>query len=255
MIQQSALWWDQSWNPVSGCDPVSEGCKNCWAERMARRLAGRCGYPEAPDHFNVTLHPDRLDQPLRWKKSRRVFVSSMGDLFHKDVPFHFIEQIFYMMAKANQHTYQLLTKRPQRMLEVVRQIEDTQHDRFDDLFPNVWLGVTAENQERADERIPILLQTPAAVRFVSVEPMLGPVDMWDGNSEAWPLAESGLDWIIIGCESGPNRRPIKLEWAVDVIRKCKPAGVPVFVKQLDINGKVSKNPTEWPEELRVREYP
>ena len=266
MIQQSALWWDKSWSPVTGCNPISEGCRNCWAERMARRLAGRCGYPDAPHHFDVTLHPDRLDQPLRWKKPRRVFVCSMGDLFHKKVPNEFIGRVWAHFLLSQRHTFQVLTKRPRRMLEAVVDIA-TKYPVAD----NVWLGTSVENQEQADKRIPDLLQTPAAVRFVSVEPMLGPVRWLTTDNDAarsrvigagkpheWRptgAISKGIDWIVIGCESGPNRRPMELEWAIDLVRQCDAANVAVFVKQLPINGRVSHDPNEWPAELQRREYP
>jgi protein gp37 len=268
-------WTDETWNPVTGCDKVSPGCQHCYAQRMARRLAGRYGYP-ADDPFRVTLHPDRLDQPLHWKKPRRVFVCSMSDLFHEDLTLGETEQVLKVMLDAPQHTYQILTKRPERMKIAYTVFCQTFNGGWPtNPLPNVWLGVTAEDQKRADERIPTLLQTPAAVRFVSVEPMLGPVDfsawLWckwcDGNggidgmgyTECPHCNGTGqgteIGWMIVGCESGPGRRPMKLEWAVDLVEQCKAAGVPVFVKAIEIDGKVSHSPAEWPEELRVREYP
>jgi protein gp37 len=227
---------------------------------MAARLAGRYGYP-ADEPFRVTLHLDRLDEPLRWKKPRQIFVSSMGDLFHESVPFGFVEEVWRRFT-IKRHSFLVLTKRPQRMLDFYRYWRDGPDFEF--WADNLWLGVTAENQNRAGERIPILLNIPAAVRFVSVEPMLEPVDI-----ERWlPISQSyrrwrehrgdrdrWIDWFIIGCESGPNRRPMKLEWVVDLVRQCKATGVPVFVKQIEVNGRVSHDPQEWPEELRVRELP
>ena len=244
-------WTDETWNPVTGCTKISAGCANCYAERMSKRLAGRFGYP-ADEPFRVTLHPDRLHQPDYWKKPRLVFVVSMGDLFHEDVPYEFCGRVWAHFDANPRHTFQVLTKRPETMWDVAHNIPCG-------TLPNVWLGVTTENQQCADERIPILLDTPAAVRFVSVEPMLGPVNIsgwlvpppphWPDHDHPW------LDWVIIGCESGPGRRPMELEWAVDLVRQCQAAGVPVFVKQIGVKGKVSHNPEEWPEELRVREYP
>lgn len=254
-------WADRTWNVVTGCTKVSEGCRFCFAERMARRLAGRAGYSEAPNHFDVTLRPDRLDQPLRWKKPSRIFVCSMGDLFHADVSGYFQDRVMGTIGETSWHTYQILTKRPERMLDFVRQTEDQQCDNWRDLFPNVWLGVSVENQQAADERIPLLLQTPAAVRFVSVEPMLAPIDLshywlkaldWQTNLD--PEME-GPGWIIIGCESGSGRRLMELGWAADLVAQCQAANVPVFVKQLPIDGKVNHYPAEWPEALQVREYP
>jgi len=252
-------WTDETWNPITGCTKISEGCRNCYAERMARRLAGRYGYPEAPNHFDVTLHPDKLGEPLRWKKPRRVFVCSMSDPFHLLVAEGYRGKMFAGMIAANWHTYQVLTKRANAMALFGEGSWWRSRERAG-LADHIWLGVTAENQEQADKRIPDLLRTPAAVRFVSVEPMLGPVDAWQYLGGARnPIGEAyggkGLDWIIIGCESGPNRRPMELEWALGLVRQCDAAQVPVFVKQLSIDGRVSHDPTEWPAELQRREYP
>ena len=203
-------WTDESWNPVTGCTKVSAGCQNCYAERMAKRLRGRFGYPD-DDPFRVTLHPDRLEQPLRWRKPRRVFVCSMGDLFHEDVPDEFIDQVFAVMALAKEHTFQVLTKRPERMKSYLsdratyqRVRKETEEGDVCGLYldslcgwefrqaqnqwwtnlppdrwplPNVWLGTSVEDQATADERIPQLLECPAAVRFVSCEPLLSSVDL------------------------------------------------------------------------------
>jgi protein gp37 len=165
-------WADATWNPITGCTKISPGCANCYAEKMSKRLAGRCGYP-ADEPFKVTIHPDKIDEPLKWKKPRRVFVCSMSDLFHKDVPMSIITYVLRMARSCEGHTFMILTKRPARMKEAIREMVSWGMWPV----PNIWLGVTAENQEQADERIPILLDTPAAVRFVSVEPMLGPVEL------------------------------------------------------------------------------
>ena len=261
-------WTDETYNPVTGCTKISTGCKNCYAARMARRLAGRYGYPEAPHHFDVTLHPDRLEEPLRWRKPRRVFVCSMSDLFHEDVRPEFIHQVFETMMEASKHTFQILTKRPEKMQWF---IDAWSQWRMWPL-PNIWLGVSAENQEQADTRIPWLLQTPAAVRFVSIEPMLEEIYLsneYDNYLEGWstrmacygdPVIEErfdtpGIDQVIIGGESGPGARPMQIVWARSLVEQCKDAGVPVFVKQL--GGRVDKrsDPALWPEDLRVREYP
>jgi protein gp37 len=268
-------WTDATWNPVTGCTPISRGCDHCYARRMARRLAGRAGYPEG-DGFAVTLHDDRLDEPLNWRTPRRVFVCSMGDLFHEDVPDRVIEDIFGVMALTPHLTYQVLTKRPVRMAEWIRTHSHGECvagvvDRLADFgqhphrfsrqveqidagwpwpLPNVWLGVTAEDQERADERIPLLLQTPARVRFVSCEPLLGPVNLqrWlrlyghDGppcctERLGWhrlgehKTAKPDLDWVIAGGESGSGARPMHPDWARSLRDQCAAAEVPFFFKQ------------------------
>jgi protein gp37 len=219
-------WADSVWNPVTGCTKVSEGCRNCYAERMATRLAGRAGYPvEHP--FAVTLHPDRLNEPLRWRKPRRIFVCSMSDLFHPDVPDDFILTVWNRMACSAWHTYQVLTKRPERAVELLGPFFP---------LPHVWLGVSVEDQPTADERIPHLLRCPAAVRFVSYEPPLGPVDFL--RPEAWWLGRptqahgmhQGLDWAIAGGESGPKARPAHPDWFRSVRDQCQAAGVPFFFK-------------------------
>lgn len=233
-------WTQETWNPVSGCDPVSEGCRNCYAERMARRLAGRCGYPEAPNHFNITLHPDRLDNPLRWKKPRLIFACSMGDLFHPDVSFKLIGRVFATAIAADWHTaFQILTKRPERMHSFVTWFQTKTALNLCS-FRHIWLGVTTENQRCADERIPVLLRIPAAVRFVSVEPMLGAMDL--------ALYLTKLQWVICGGETGPKARPMKPEWARSLRDQCSAAGVPFFMKQ--VSGRET-----IPDDLKVREFP
>lgn len=229
-------WTDETFNPVTGCTKVSAGCQNCYAESMARRLAGRFGYPEAPHQFDVTLHPDKLDDPLHWRRPRRIFVCSMSDLFHPAVPFEYVDQVFGIMAEAPQHTYQVLTKRPERMLAFAQE-----WDYGDWRLPNVWLGVTAENQEAADERIPILLNTPAALRFVSCEPLLGPVDLepffsvYDEHGEPSdgrynPDGSLMLSWVIAGGETGPGARPMNPHWVQGIRDQCQEADIPFFFK-------------------------
>lgn len=218
-------WTERTWNPVTGCSRVSPGCVHCYAERMAKRLAGRCGYPEAPHEFDVTVHPDRLEEPLRWKKPSLVFVCSMGDLFHEDVPFVFIKDVFRLMYSAKTHTFQILTKRPERMLEFFNWGKGYFTWATDNILTNVWLGVTAENQEQANKRIPILLQIPAAVRFVSVEPMLGPVDFSRVLN-----ALRGVQWVICGGETGPGARIMDVMCARALCKQCADSGVPFFYK-------------------------
>lgn len=271
-------WATHSWSPITGCSKISEGCRNCWAERMARRLAGRYGYPEAPHHFDVTVHDDKMDQPLRWKKPRRIFVCSMGDLFHEDVPTWVIDIVFLNMRTSPQHTFLILTKRPRWMHYLLSGPLLMSGKTCAELYPNVWLGVTAENQQRADERIPVLLQIPAVGHFVSLEPMLGAVDLtpylYETCRFCGGLLEHGewyhhinkhcsrpqwgetnkrpaLDWAIVGGESGPGARPMEVEWARSIKDQCVEACVPFFLKQMQIDGKMVKMPgldgREWNE--------
>jgi len=277
MADTKIEWTDKSWNPATGCSPISEGCANCYARRMAIRLGGRCGYPprsaDGKQHpFDVTLHPDKLDQPLKWRKPRRVFACSMGDLFHEDVPDEFIAQVFAVMWRCwPRHTFQVLTKRPARMLDLMTRMETgrctqwgkhagtplsdivwlkgrawqramAKETRFctkvcDWPLPNVWLGVTAENQARADERTRLLQQTPAAVRFVSVEPMLGPI---------YSMPLEGVDWVICGAETGLGARPMQPEWAYHLRDQCRNMGVPFFFKKWSKGLDGGDMPREFP---------
>ncbi len=247
-------WTDETWSPVTGCSKVSEGCQNCYAEAMARRFKKDWKpWTAANAEHNVRLHPERLEQPLRWRKPRRIFVASMGDLFHDEVPWPLIDQVFAVMGMASQHTFQVLTKRPRKMRGYF--LEPNVHNNvelsaekiksstgsfspkhvFPWPLPNVWLGVSIENQRTADERIPLLLQTPAALRFVSIEPMLGPVDFSDApldpESMMGPWTDLAfLDWVIVGGESGPRARLMKTEWARSVRDQCQEAGVKYFFK-------------------------
>lgn len=370
MTDTSIEWTDKTWNPATGCSKVSPGCAHCYAEGVADRFWGkqyppvkmlavgphpRTGeiaevpYERARKFTDVMTHADRLDQPLRWKKPARIFVNSMSDLFHEAVPDDFIDKVFAIMALARRHTFQVLTKRPERMRAYVssrngwgcgvwfaaEKLKPSPPPRhwyhaartFGWPLSNVWLGVSVENQHFADERIPLLLQTPAAVRFISAEPLLGPVDLkrhlpkplfycarcgkekarsWCepcGTEDNTPTNEIiGLDWVIVGGESGPKARRCSAQWVRSVVRQCQRASVPVFVKQLggnvidrndagfdgcdegswpekfdcdhvehNINGyreeyqgadvrvhlsnRKGGDPAEWPEDLRVREFP
>lgn len=344
----SIEWTDRTWNPVTGCRKVSPGCKHCYAEGVARRFwatqypaveietGGPAGTMTRARAFtDVMTHEDRLLEPLSWKKPARVFVNSMSDLFHEDVDIEFIDRVFAVMARAESHTFQVLTKRPARMLEYLTHADtpwriaceaerlNWADDVADDVdmsdvsldawpLPNVWLGVSVEDQPRADERIPLLLQTPAAVRFMSAEPLLGEInlenvplpapgaDVYGLRGVAQPLSEKDaepddwkywtrhsakLDWVIVGGESGPGARPLSMRWIRSIVAQCQDAAIPVFVKQLGaqwfdpdrrcgVRGSVlapvddavpftwvkPKNakggdPSEWPEDLRVREFP
>jgi protein gp37 len=239
-------WATDSWNPITGCTPVSEGCQNCYARRGAQRLRGRFGYPEDEpfrpgnwrgDYVAPSKGYPVIEDPLHWREPRVVFVCSMGDLFHEDVAFGDQYAVFDAMRVAKQHTFLILTKRPERMEEFV----DTWSLAHDWPLPNVWLGITAENQRRADERIPILLSIPATVHFVSCEPLLGPIDLarWlPRNPPLFSDRNQGklgipykLDWVIVGGETGPNARPMHPDWARLLRDQCKAAGVPFFFKQ------------------------
>lgn len=237
-----------TWNPASGCSLVSEGCLHCYARRTAQRLRGRYGYP-LDDPFRVTLHPDRLDHPLHWRKPRRVLVCSMGDLFHPEVPADFIVKVFEVMQEAKRHNFLVLTKRPQRMVDVLFGEEGGFYLGGGDWVRNIWLGVTAENQARAEERIPPLLETWWGHSWLSAEPLLGPIDLraflpapYLGQPRSrWSGLRAGTErlyWVVAGCETGPDRRPADADWFRDLARQCEDAAVPLYIKQRDIGGKV-----------------
>lgn len=308
MADSAIEWTDATWNPVTGCTRASAGCDHCYAVTMTHRLEamGQEKYSgltvlngKGDRHFNgqVRTHDDALTIPLRWKKPRRVFVNSMSDLFHKDVPFEFVDKVFAVMALCPKHTFQILTKRPERMEEylssgderrsnvcdAMNRIEELLHGTMECAkhdygepspwpLPGVWLGTSIENQKAADERIPHLLKCPAAVRFLSMEPLIGVVDLsrwlpcdrfyltrceycgWTGSSELCgtniagddvQCAECGrsicgttvpgVDWVIVGGESGPGARPCDVDWIRSIVQQCKSAGVACFVKQLGAN--------------------
>lgn len=205
-------WTQTTWNPVTGCTKISPGCKFCYAERFAERFRGVSGHPYEQG-FDLKLHPGRLDQPLSWRKPRVVFVNSMSDLFHEGIPADFIRRVFQVMRQARHHTFQVLTKRPENLSRFVQ-------DHLDEIPENVWLGVSVETQHYA-WRIDYLRQVPSRVRFLSCEPLLGPVS----------LDLSGIHWVIVGGESGPGARPMRVEWARHILRQCKKQNVPFFFKQ------------------------
>jgi protein gp37 len=247
-------WTDATWNPVTGCSKVSPGCANCYAETLAlTRLAGRPGYPGLPwtpenAAANVVLHPDRLDLPLRWRKPRRVFVNSMSDLFHERVPDNFIRDVFLTMAMAREHTFQILTKRPERMRDLLacNFTPGWAPGLFaDDLWPlpNVWLGTSIEN-DRFVGRADALRETPAAVRFISAEPLLGPLPSLD---------LTGIDWLIVGGESGQHSRKMDPEWVRDLRDRASAANVAFFFKQW--GGRTPKVGGRLLDERTWDEYP
>ena len=283
MARNSKIEWCQdSWNPLRGCSRVSAGCQHCYAERVAARFSGP-GMPyeglihHATKGWNgkVQLVPEVLGQPWHWVKPRRIFVNSMSDLFHESVPFEYIAAVFWVMSVTTRHTYQVLTKRPARMLEFFRWVADYdegcfQDDRIGDVagenpaiqalgwtparggrggydncgpgwpYQNIWLGVSVENQETADERIPLLLQCPAAVRWLSCEPLLGPIDLLETPAGDIMCRCSGcmeitrstrIDWVVAGGESGTGARPMHPDWVRSLRDQCASAGVPYFFKQ------------------------
>jgi protein gp37 len=332
MRKTKIQWTEATWNPLRGCSRVSQGCVNCYAEAVASRFSGP-GQPyerlvDGKGRWNgaIRLVPQKLREPLCWTKPRMVFVNSMSDLFHPAVPDDYIAAVFAVMAACYHHTFQILTKRPQRALEWFRWLEaearalpfselsekadsgcfrgyilhdcwvkaglpaqrDVRRSRGlrevdADAWPlrNVWLGVSVEDQATAEERIPYLLEAPAAVRWVSYEPALGPVDFTRipeeelglqynalrGVLSSAPLDTGGttLDWIVVGGESGPGARPFRLDWARQVIRQARGTDCRVFVKQLGarpwdgsplaLSDSKGGEMDEWPEDLRVREWP
>jgi protein gp37 len=209
--KSSIEWTESTWNPLTGCTKISPGCKNCYAERMSLRLQAM-GQPNYRNGFSLTLHPHTLSIPLLWKTPQMIFVNSMSDLFHADVPFDFIIQIFKVMEMAHWHTFQVLTKRSERLLELSPQL---------DWPSNVWMGVSVETSKYRF-RIDHLRQTSAAIKFLSLEPLLGPLSGLDLTN---------IDWVIVGGESGPHARPILESWVLDIRDQCNNAKVPFFFKQ------------------------
>jgi len=287
-VTSTIEWTDATWNPVTGCTKVSPGCDNCYAETFAERWRGIPGH-HFEAGFDVTLRPNALTLPLRWRRPRRVFVNSMSDLFHQDVPDSYIARVFAVMALTPQHTYQILTKRHGRMRSLIGGPCKCGHQPGEHLrsgmawaaskanadrvpgvaddaesivygrgiwpLPNVWLGVSVEDQQRADLRVPALQQTPAAVRFLSCEPLLGPVDVspWlgDTDSDEPGSYKDGIHWLIVGGESGHGARPMHPQWARDLRDQCAAANVPFFFKQfgawgleapLDAHGSIRPGP-------------
>jgi protein gp37 len=220
--RSSIEWTEATWNPVTGCDRVSPGCDHCYALTLAARLKAM-GSPKyqydgdprtSGPGFGITLHPDELTAPRRWRRPRRVFVNSMSDLFHPKVPTQFIAEVFAVMAATSQHTYQVLTKRPKRARSLLRDLNTPP-------LPNVWVGVSVEDDERTD-RVAVLRETPAAIRFLSCEPLLSPLPSLD---------LMGIDWVIVGGESGPEARRMREAWVTEIRDNCLDAGIPFFFKQ------------------------
>lgn len=211
MAQSSIEWTEMTWNPTTGCTKLTAGCKFCYAEVMSRRLKAM-GVEKYRKGFKIATHPDTLDTPYTWKKPKVVFVNSMSDLFHKDVPLPFIQQVFEVMNDNPQHVFQVLTKRADVLLAHSDKLKWSH---------NIWMGVSVED-DRVVERIDLLRQTPARVKFLSLEPLLGPLPN---------LNLAGIDWVIVGGESGRKPRPMKSDWVLDIQEQCKTAGVAFFFKQ------------------------
>jgi len=212
MAERSDIeWTDSTWNPTTGCTKISPGCKHCYAERLSRRLEGT-GHPSYAAGFRLALHEDALQMPLLWKRPRRIFVDSMSDLFHDGIPLEFIQEVFDVMRRASWHRFQVLTKRSSRLLQVNTHIQWP---------PNVWMGVSVENLSYA-YRVDHLRETGARVKFLSLEPLLGPLPN---------LRLNGIDWVIVGGESGPSARRLEEAWVVDIRDQCLGAGKPFFFKQ------------------------
>ncbi len=322
MTVSAIEWCDATWNPTAGCSACSPGCANCYAVPQTYRLErmGQAKYTgltvlgsNGRRRFNgeVRTVPEALKIPIHWRKPRRIFVNSMSDLFHENCSFEFIDEVFAVMALTPQHTYQVLTKRPNRMANYTISragaagrwmIESAMIDLRGDTargmlspkhrspawpLPNVWLGTSVEDQPRANERIPRLLRCPAVVRFLSCEPLLGPLDLTPwlecGCAADPPWLANADGWVIVGGESGSHARPCEVAWIRSIVEQCRAAGVPCFVKQLgaaysdavngvagrslcvdrDVASLVSRrlkhpkggDPAEWPEALRVRDWP
>lgn len=217
MAQSSIEWTEMTWNPTTGCDKISAGCKFCYAEVMARRLKAM-GVEKYKDGFKLRMHEDALNIPYTWKKQKIVFVNSMSDLFHKEVPLDFIQKVFKVMNENGQHTFQVLTKRADRLLEIHNELNWTH---------NIWMGVSVEDS-RVMNRIDLLRQTNARTKFLSCEPLIGPLP--DMNLE-------NIDWVIVGGESGRKARPMDADWVLDIMDQCTAANVAFFFKQWGGNNK------------------
>lgn len=241
MSKSKIEWTQETWNPTTGCNKISPGCKNCYAEREWKRLSANPKHVAFGRKFtDVRCHPERLEIPFQKKNPTMFFVDSMSDLFHNKVPDYFIADCFHRMALADRHTFQILTKRPERMMKLLNDDEfreqvvtDGEHLHEFASWPlkNVWLGVSTEDQKQADERIPLLLNTPAVIRFISAEPLLGKLDLghylYGRPSHDYNI----LDWVIVGGESGPDARPTHPDWVRDLRDHCSDAAVPFFFKQ------------------------
>lgn len=264
-------WTNRTWNPIRGCWPVSPGCLNCYAMGVAARFSGldpkgkplayyglakmTPGGPRWTDEIMVV--EKHMKDPLKWKEPVRIFVNSMSDLFHEKLPFHVIDDIFDVMVQADWHTYQILTKRADRMLEYF--LSTSNRTEYLEKNRKIWMGVSIENDDpKVISRLDALVQIPAGVRMVSAEPLLSPIDF-----RPWLKKGYGIQWMVVGGESGGNARPMELQWAIDIRRHCQEAGVACFMKQkgsvlaraLGCKDQKGGDMAEWPEEIQVQEYP
>jgi protein gp37 len=262
-------WTDTTWNPTTGCDRISRGCDHCYALTLAKRLKamGQAKYQTDGDPrtsgpgFGLAIHEDTLNTPFTWRKPRKVFVNSMSDLFHAGVPLEFIRRVFEVIEATPQHTYQVLTKRASRLPKVADKLPWP---------PNLWMGVSVEDQEQARLRIPPLAKIPARVRFLSCEPLLEEINLAKA-APVEPYWHAGIDWVIVGGESGPGARPLDVWWVESLIRQCRDGDVAVFVKQLGsewakdtlwggrsvsvLGDPKGGHAGYWPADLWVREFP
>ena len=248
MSRTKIEWTEATWQPVTGCTAVSDGCDHCYAKRIIEtRLRGRHGY-DAEDPFRPTARWDRLKQPFQWKKPRMIFVSSMGDLFHNTIPMDFLQEVFRTIEMNRQHIYQLLTKRPARMvaaMEIYKSSNRMDDEEFRLTFGNVWWGVSIEHWKYLS-RLEFLRLIPTFCRFVSFEPLLSMMPSLDLR---------GIHWAILGCESGSDRRRCDQTWMVDLVNECHSQETAVFVKQIDLAGSVCRDFQQFPPALQFREYP
>lgn len=245
MAENSKIeWTDATWNPVRGCTKISPGCKHCYAETFAERFRGVKGHPYEQG-FDLRLVPEKLEEPLEWKKPKKIFVNSMSDLFHENIPLDYIKRVFDVMNQAHWHTFQILTKRAERLAEVAHELHWT---------PNIWQGVSVEDRKFGLIRIDLLRIVPAHVRMLSCEPLLedlGEVDL------------TGIHWVIVGGESGSGARPMQADWVCSIRDQCKAANVPIFIKQMGseyarrhhFSDPKGGDWLEWAAEFRFREFP
>lgn len=283
-------WTDESWNPIVGCSKISAGCVNCYAAEAAKsaRLQQFPQYQKVKKwDGTVEFVESQLLKPLNWRSPKKIFTCSMSDVFHENALDEWRDRAFAIMALAQQHTFQILTKRPDIMLKYISELNvlrlkrslptNIEYSRLDFVklpLENVWLGVSVENQKAADERIPLLLQTPAAIRFLSCEPLLEEINIWrslpireySGIPTKEKLLFPGINWVICGGESGSRARPCHIDWIRSLVQQCQDAEIPVFVKQLGSNAYLQQSKlklrdrkasdiSEWPEDLRIQEFP